>query len=69
MAEHDGSEGTAEDGWVEADRAVIAAISSPEGVFTFGSDGAVFKRQKDGTWLEVEPVPGTIRAAQLEETT
>ena len=67
MAEPDGSEGTPDDGWVNAERAPVAALTTDTGGFVICSDGATYKMAKDG-WREIEPVPGTFRAVQLEET-
>lgn len=52
------------------ERAPIAAVSVRQGGSASGSslhvvcsDGACFKLTRAGEWLELEPVPGTERAA------
>lgn len=66
MAEGGGSGEAPEDGgWLGAERSPVAALTTEAGGFVICSDGATYKLAKDG-WREVEPVPGTFRAKQME---
>lgn len=55
------------------ERAPIAAVSVSTGdprresLHVVCSDGACFRHQRDGEWHELEPVPGTERAAMQGE--
>lgn len=47
------------------DRRPIAAVPIQDTLAVVCDDGACFKRTAEG-WLEIEPVPGTVRAETWE---